>query len=87
MLTSVDMCYILSQKHIKCIDPDKVTLHQFARVAKLAYALDLKSSGSNTVRVQVPPFAPFIFHYSSMVEQSAVNRFVVGSSPASGANQ
>ena len=41
---------------------------QYARVAELADALDSGSSGSNTVWVQVPSFAPkyadtFVFAY------------------------
>ena len=38
--------------------PDKNKTIDFARVAELVYATDLKSVGGNTLRVRVPPRAP-----------------------------
>lgn len=37
----------------------KIKTVHYAKVAKLAYAGDLKSPSRNTVRVQVPSFAPY----------------------------
>lgn len=39
---------------------------EFARVAEVVDALDLGSSGSNTVRVQVPPLA---FYFNLLLQQ------------------
>lgn len=35
---------------------------QYAEVAELVYAMDLKSIGGNSVWVRVPPSAPFIYY-------------------------
>ena len=71
VLTNVNPC-----SSICVVSCESASQKQYAEVAELADAQASGACGSNTVRVQVPPSALFIFCLKELAEQTASSFFL-----------
>ena len=71
VLTNVNPC-----SSICVVSCESASQKQYAEVAEFADAQASGACGSNTVRVQVPPSALFIFCLKELAEQTASSFFL-----------